>query len=151
MPVEQKTARDEALAELGNAWREMSIANRRLRGRDAMKEGTLSVPQYTLVSKLLDVEECASGELADHAGLTAATATHMLEQLARDGILERERSAADRRVVVTRLTPGGREIVQGKHDELVNAWTAMVEDLDEDALLQSADVLRRMASYLDRL
>ena len=87
--------RDAAMAELGKAWREVAVANRRLRGRDARNDGELSVPQYMLVSRLLDVEECSSGELAEQAGLRAATATHMLEQLAREGIVQRERSQAD--------------------------------------------------------
>lgn len=151
MRNEPNSTRESAMAELGAAWREMSIAHRRLRGRDAKTEGRLSVPQYMLVSKLLDVDECSSGELAKHAGLTAATATHMLEQLAREEVVERERARGDRRVVVTRLTPRGRSLVSQKKQALTDAWAEMAADLDDDALLQAADVLRRMTSYVNRL
>lgn len=121
-----KAARGAALEELGDAWRQMSISSRRLRGRDAMQEGSLSVPQFMLLSKLLDVCECASGELAQHAGMTAATATHMLGQLERDGVVQRERSTTDRRGVITRLTPKGRRLVELRDAVLTNSWTEMV-------------------------
>lgn len=151
MNDDPQIVRDEAMVELGKAWREVAIANRRLRGRDARQGGELSVPQYMLISALLDAEECSSGELAEQAGLTAATATHMLEQLAREGIVGRKRSPVDRRVVVTRLTPKGRERVARKKEALSGAWTAVVEDLDDEALVQAAAVLRRMVSYVNRL
>lgn len=151
MNNDQQATRDAAMAELGKAWREVAIANRRLRGRDARQAGELSVPQYMLIGMLLDVEESASGELAENAGLTAATATHMLEQLVREGVVERERSPADRRVVVTRLTPKGRKLVERKHEAMARAWAAVVEDLDDEALVNAADVLGRMVSYVDRL
>ena len=45
------------------------------------------------------------------AGSTAATTTHMLDQLAAIGIVERERSESDRRVVVSQLTVHGKELL----------------------------------------
>ena len=64
------------------------------------------MPQYQLLRPLLEREQMASGELSSAAGLTPATATHMLDQLVRSGMITRERSAEDRRVVNTTAHAG---------------------------------------------
>src|SRR3954447_17607066 len=86
-----------ALEEFGKAYHEVARAQRRLRGRDAMRSGELSAPQMNLLLPLDEHGSMSSGQLAEAAGLTAATTTHMLDQLAAIGIVERERSESDRR------------------------------------------------------
>lgn len=142
--------RQQAIDDLEHAYRSVSAAQRRLRGRDAMLDG-LSVPQYSLLRPLLEHDELSAGELSRSAGLTPATATHMLEQLARAGMIERERSAGDRRVVMTRLTPQGREQLQARHESVMRAWTDMIDGLSNDALRNAAEVMRLMERYIDSM
>lgn len=142
--------RQQAIDELEYAYRSVSAAQRRLRGRDAMLDG-LSVPQYSLLRPLLEHDELSAGELSRSAGLTPATATHMLEQLAHAGMIERERSAGDRRVVMTRLTPQGREQLQARHESVMRAWAEMIDGLSTDALRSAAEVMRLIVRCIDSM
>lgn len=148
---ESQNEREQAVAALEQAYRSLSAAQRRLRGRDAMLDGGLSVPQYSLLRPLLESDELSSGELSNAAGLTPATATHMLDQLVRSGMITRERSADDRRVVITRLTPDGRRHLKDRHESVMAAWESMIEDLSDDALRNAADVLDLMVRYIDSM
>ena len=59
------------------------------------------------------------------------------------------RSDTDRRVVLNRLTPAGRERFEAKQAELEHRWQDALADLSADQLGQAAQVLRRMADVLD--
>ena len=78
-----------------------------------------------------------------------ASATQALDHLAELGLVERVRSDTDRRVVLNRLTPAGRERFEAKRAELEQRWQEALADLSADQLGQAAQVLRRMADVLD--
>ena len=59
------------------------------------------------------------------------------------------RSETDRRVVLNRLTPAGRERFEAKRAALEERWKEALADLSADQLGQAAQVLRRMAEVLD--
>lgn len=143
--------RERAVVEFERAWRGLSAAQRRLRGRDARKSANLTVPQYYLLRPLLDSEQLSAGELSAYAGLTPATTTHMLEQMSSADIVRRERSTGDRRMVLTVLTEKGRHLMSEKDAVLKRKWLDAIADLDETALDQAAEVLLRMIRYLDEL
>jgi DNA-binding MarR family transcriptional regulator len=140
-----------ALAEFSNAYLEVARAQRRLRGRDAMKRGALSAPQTNLLLPLLEIGPMSSGQLAEAAGLTPATTTHMLDQLAAAGVVERERSDADRRVVVSRLTEDGTKQLERRRQEMSQAWETALADLDARALSDAAAALRRVTAFVNEL
>ncbi|MFY9488283.1 MAG: MarR family transcriptional regulator, partial [Solirubrobacterales bacterium] len=144
-------ARLDAIKDFEVAYRELLSAQRRLRGRDAKASDQISVPQYNLISPLIEREPLSAGELASLAGLTPATATHMLSQLCSAGVIERERSPGDRRVVMTSLTEEGRTMLLRKDEQLKTVWTDTVADLDNAALANASDVVRRLARYMDDL
>jgi DNA-binding MarR family transcriptional regulator len=149
--TDHSTDRVAALAEFSEAYLEVARAQRRLRGRDAMKRGELSAPQTNLLLPLLDVGPMSSGQLADAAGLTPATTTHMLDQLAAAGIVERERSDADRRVVVSRLTEDGTRQLERRRAEMTEAWETALADLDAGALCDASAALRRVTAFVNEL
>ena len=140
--------RAEVAVELREAVQAFTAAQRRLRGRDA-KAGGLSFAQFHLMRRLAEVDECAASKLAAVAGLSPASATPALDHLAELGLVERVRSDTDRRVVLNRLTPAGREMFATKRAELEERWQEALADLSADQLGQAAQVLRRMAEVLD--
>ena len=87
-------------------------------------------------------------KLAAGAGLSPASATQALDHLAELGLVERVRSDTDRRVVLNRLTPAGREASRSR-GRAEQRWQEALADLSADQLGQAAQVLRRMADVLD--
>ena len=144
----QTVTRADVAVELREAVQAFAAAQRRLRGRDA-KAGGLSFAQFHLMRRLAEVDESPASKLAAGADLSPASATQALDHLAELGLVERVRSDTDRRVVLNRLTPAGREVFATKRAELEERWQEALADLSADQLGQAAQVLRRMAEVLD--
>ncbi|UCG42148.1 MAG: MarR family transcriptional regulator [candidate division WOR-3 bacterium] len=70
-------------------------------------EQTFSFSQVMVLQTLLYQKEMKMTELATYLGLSKANATGLVDRLVKRGLIERDRSAADRRVVRVSLTPGG--------------------------------------------
>jgi MarR family transcriptional regulator, organic hydroperoxide resistance regulator len=142
--------RAEVAVELREAVQAFTAAQRRLRGRD-VKAGGMTFAQFHLLRRLAEVDQCAASKLAAEADLSPASVTQALDHLAELGYVERVRSEADRRVVLNRLTPAGRERFEAKQAALEEAWREALADLSADQLSQAAQVLRRMAEVLDAI
>src|SRR5262249_58852625 len=80
-----------------------------------------------------------------------ARATQMLAPLAGRGGVERVRSDSARRVVLTRLTPDGRERFAAKQRQIEERWRDALGDIPAEDLGNAARVLRRMAEVLDAI
>lgn len=78
---------------------------------------------------------------AELAGMTPAAATQALGPVHELGLVSRERSAEDRRVVEFGLTDLGRELLDSLRERFVDKWDRVVNGLDEDALASAAAVL----------
>ncbi len=143
--------REEVLAELGQSYQGMARAQRRLRGRDAMQPGRLTAPQVNLLGPLLEHGAMSSGQLAEAAGLTPATATHMLDQLAVAGVVERVRHEDDKRVVITSLTDQGEAMLTSRVSEMKEAWASALERFDSDQLAAASDVIEAICRFVDDL
>ena len=136
--------------ELREAVAAFSAAQRRLRSRDS-KDGGISFAQWHLLRRLAEADELPAGKLAAEADLTPASVTQMLDHLAELGYVERVRSETDRRVVLNRLTPSGRERFAAKQTKIEERWREALSDLSSNELAQAAKVLRRMAEVLDAI
>jgi DNA-binding MarR family transcriptional regulator len=139
-----------ALTELGAAFRRVFRAVSRLRGRDTHLGGSeLSHAQFELLIELEERGALPAGELAAAARLSPATVTQMLEHLAESGHVERVRSEADRRVVVSRLTDDGRARIEAKRAAWQDRWQAALGDVSERELRAATKVLGRLGEMFE--
>jgi DNA-binding MarR family transcriptional regulator len=135
---------------LGVAFRRVSRALNRLRGRDThLAEGQLSHAQFELLIELAERGALPAGELAAAARLAPATVTQMLDALAESGHVERVRSDSDRRVVVSRLTPLGRRRIEAKRRAWQGRWQRALAGLSAAELQTATTVLGRLAEMLE--
>jgi DNA-binding MarR family transcriptional regulator len=67
----------------------------------------LTYPQYLVLLLLWERDSRTVGELGTALDLDSGTLSPLLKRLEGAGLVIRERSAGDERVVVVRLTPGG--------------------------------------------
>jgi DNA-binding MarR family transcriptional regulator len=140
------------LKELGLAFRHVFRTLSRLRGRDTHLGGSeLSHAQFELLIELEERGELPAGELAAAARLTPATVTQMLDHLAEQGHVERVRSDTDRRVVVSRLTPGGRRKIEAKREAWQSRWQRALADTDGEDLDAATRVLERLGAMLEEV
>jgi DNA-binding MarR family transcriptional regulator len=138
------------LLQLGKAFRRVFRSLRRLRGRDTHLIGSeVSHAQMELLIELSEQGPLSAGELASAAQLTPATVTQMLDHLAACGHVERTRSDADRRVVVTCLTVQGEDKVQAKRALWQARWESILADVDAEDLRVTTRVLERLNAVFE--
>jgi DNA-binding MarR family transcriptional regulator len=143
--------REEALAELRTTLRELLVAVRRLRGRQARRPGELSFAHYHLLFALAEHGDLSTTELAAKAEITPATATQMLDALDELGLVERARSSSDRRIVTCSLTKRGHERVEVLREELDGYWREATAAFDAAELETATAVLGRLRHVFERL
>ena len=95
-----------------SAWHALIRAHSRVVRRleaELEAEHGLSLPAYEVLAHLSEAPErrLRMTELATHAVLTPSGLTRLVDKLAREGLVERQRCGADARVVYAVLTPLG--------------------------------------------
>jgi DNA-binding MarR family transcriptional regulator len=141
----------EPYEKFGLSFRSMLAAVSRLKGRETHRPGELSYAQLGLLFRLAESGPLPAGELAGLADLSAPTTTQMLEGLARAGVVERIRSDADKRVVLSSLTERGRELVESRQALMDTRWRAALAEFSDDQLLAAAAMLERIRELFDDL
>jgi len=141
--------RREAATELGRAFKQSVGAMRRMRGREQRCHEELSDAQYGLLFGLRESGPIATSELALLADLSPASATEMLEGLVAAGLVTRERSVQDRRVVLTSLTDHGRQLVDERHARFAARFEAGMAEFSDRELRTAAAVLHGLAAMFD--
>lgn len=137
-------------ARLGQAFKAVTVAMRRLRGRQSRyRNGELSYAQMSLLFGLDRSVGVSARELADAVVLSPATVTQMLEALEAEGLVERTRSVDDRRVVLTRLTDHGQELMEAHRAETQARWHATLAAFDDAQLDAASEVLSALATMFE--
>jgi DNA-binding MarR family transcriptional regulator len=71
-------------------------------------------------------------DLADRSGVTRATMTGLIDTLERDGLVKREHSAGDRRMLLARLTDSGRTYLDNILPDYFRRVTLVMSQLSSD-------------------
>lgn len=121
-----------------------------LHSKQLTREVGLTTPQVVVLQAIRDLGEVTSGQLARRVTLSQGTVTTILDRLEARGLVERYRSAADRRVVHSRLTRRGRAVLRRAppllHERFIKAFerlspvrqTRILATLDEVAAMMGA-------------
>ncbi|HSX68015.1 MarR family transcriptional regulator [Nocardioides sp.] len=92
--------------------------------------------------------ELSPGRLIKETLVTSGTMTNRVDRLAARGFVERLPDPNDRRGVLVRLTPEGREAVDGAFEALLSAEAELLSDLPSKDHKQLAALLRALMQRL---
>jgi len=109
-------------------------------------EYDLTAPQFGVLEALYHVGPLSLGELADKLLVTGGNVTYVMDRLEAQGLVERERSGDDRRVVKAHLTTKGRATIDGVFPGHVDFVRGLVSGLEE----QDRDQLRNLLKKLGK-
>lgn len=140
---------EDPLQALARSFKGTMAAVRRLKGRETHRAGELSYAQYSLLFCLSEASEQSARELADSAALSPATVAQMLDSLEAHGLVQRTRSARDKRVVLTCLTERGQRLVDERRAQFEWRWREAMSEFDPDELRAAAAVLDGVASMFN--
>jgi DNA-binding MarR family transcriptional regulator len=144
-------SRTEALEAFGRSFKAANAALRRLRGRETHRAGELSYAQYSLLFALCDGVPRSLRELALAADVSPATAAEMLDALAGAGLVERNRSTDDKRVVLTSLTDHGQAVIEERRARYEPRWKAALQRFSAEELHTAAEVLEQVGAMFDEI
>lgn len=108
----------------------------------------LTGPQVTALKILEAVREISLSELSERMSARNSTITGIVDRMERDGLVVRERSEQDRRVVKIRATERGSQIARGVPVTAMELFSSALASLPEG---DRAELLRILASLADRV
>lgn len=109
-------------------------------------EYDLTAPQFGVLEALYHVGPLSLGELAEKLLVTGGNVTYVMDRLESQGLVARERSGDDRRVVKAHLTTKGRATIEGVFPGHVDFVHGLVSNLDP----KDREVLRNLLKKLGK-
>jgi len=107
----------------------------------------MSFLQWVALKVVRDGVAGNAGELARELSLTTGATTRMIDVLERRALIERDRGAADRRVVRLNVTDAGRTVIAGLQRHVVEAWNEVLVDFEQQEVDRMvADLMRLLAA-----
>lgn len=120
-----------------------------LDSRQLARQTNLSTSQLLVLELLAESSAQTVGTIAEHVGLAQGTVTSMIDRLEERGLVERRRSATDRRQVNVMLTKDGSELQRLAPTALQTRFLAnfsRLQDWEKTAILSS---LLRVADLME--
>lgn len=120
-----------------------------LRSREVSRASGLTIPQIVVLQAVLDLGEVTTKALSDHADLSSATVVTILDKLEAKGLVERYRSASDRRIVHAKLTPEGEATIASLPGLLHEEFEMKFSELPGEERLQLVQAIGTIAEMLN--
>lgn len=120
-----------------------------MRSKWAAREKGLTIPQLVILQAVSELGMVTTAALSKHADLSAATTVIILDKLESRGLVTRQRSAADRRVVHTALTERGMEIVRNGPPLVDWIFAKRLAELSEADQHKITEAFATVANLLD--
>jgi len=117
------------------------------RGRDILSDFDITTPQFLALVVLKDRPGITMGELCERLYLACSTATDLIDRMEKNGYLERNRDADDRRVIRLSITEKGQNII----DQVINARRRYVYSILKQLTQEEIDQLAQALEKLDAL
>jgi len=140
---------EEILITLRQINRAMSIYSKSLD-----KHYGLTSPQLLILHELFQSDQIAIGEIARKISLSQATVTDIIDRLIIKGLVTRTKNSLDRRQVLIKITPNGKDIINKKPSLLQKEFLIEFDELqrwEQNLLLSSVEKIASMMktkSYL---
>lgn len=98
-----------------------------------LNRGSLSYPQFFLLTYLTSEEYLTMSDIAAKMGHSTAAATGLVDRIEKLGYVERIHALEDRRKIMVRITPKGVEFVSLMRKEIATDLAAILSSMDEEA------------------
>ena len=111
----------------------------------------ISFTQWVVLMNLRDKLVVTAAGLSQEIGHDSGAMTRVIDQLENRGLLRRERSTTDRRVIELELTDEGRQVTEHYLPRLVGLYNRLFEDFSREEVDQSVALLTRLVTKLDAM
>jgi DNA-binding MarR family transcriptional regulator len=112
--------------------------------KEMAREVGLTGPQLTVIKLLETFGDLSLSNLSERIRAQNSTVTGIIDRMEREGLVSRERSASDRRVVFIRLSDKGRRLAQKIEVEPMQLFTQALADLSAADLKDFVRILGKL-------
>jgi DNA-binding MarR family transcriptional regulator len=119
------------------------LAERYFEGQD------LSLSQWISLKMIRDGIAPTIGELARYLGHSSGATTRLVDQLEERGLITRNRSNEDRRVVALEITPAGLEATRNMGVRMMEMWDQLFADFEQDEAEMLIVLLSKLVARLE--
>lgn len=109
----------------------------------------LTFTQWVALVQLRDGAASTSADLSRNLNHDSGATTRLVDQLEKRGLVERHRSAEDRRVVKLALTAKGRAMAKMLTPRVADFWNDLMRDFSHTEISTLLDLLTRLLGRLD--
>ena len=120
-----------------------------LRSREVARVSGLTIPQIVVLQGVHELGEVTTKALSEHADLSSATVVTILDKLEEKKLVERYRSASDRRIVHTKLTREGNAAVASLPGLLHEEFEAKFDKLSAEERAKLVQAMSEVAEMLN--
>lgn len=111
----------------------------------------LSFSQWVVLVSLRDGLTATCAEIARHLNHDTGATTRMVDQLERRGLVRRNRSTSDRRVIHLEVTPQGHAVARAFSARIVDFWNVVLDDFAHEDAQRIIDLLTRLALRIEQM
>lgn len=120
-----------------------------LHSRKLATQHNITTPQLVCLLSIAEQEPAKSSNIAKAISLSSATVIGILDRLDAKGLIRRERSTTDRRVVNIWSTPKGKELITNAPSPLQDTLAVAIEDLSSTEQISIAETFERVVSLME--
>jgi DNA-binding MarR family transcriptional regulator len=113
--------------------------------KELARRADLTGPQLTVVKLLETIGDLSLSELSERIRAQNSTVTGIIDRMEREGLVTRERSREDRRVVYIKLTAKGRELAQEIPVEPMEVFKRALESLSAQEMKDLMRIVTKVA------
>ena len=113
--------------------------------KELARRADLTGPQLTVVKMLEQIGDLSLSELSERIRAQNSTVTGIIDRMEREGLVVRERSKEDRRVVYIRLTTKGRRLAEEIPVEPMEIFRGALEALTASETRELVKILGKVA------
>lgn len=119
--------------------------------KELARRADLTGPQLTVVKLLETFGDISLSELSEKIRAQNSTVTGIIDRMEREGLVTRERSKEDRRVVFIRLTAKGRELARAIPVEPMEIFKGALEGLSAQEVRDLMRILTKVAKRVRQI
>lgn len=138
----------EALAVVSNLFRAAGAVRNHLE-RNVLSASGLSWTAFVVLWVTWIWEPVETRDVAEESGISKATLTGVLKTLEKSGLVTRERSGSDGRLVLVSMTPAGRELMESLFPAFNRQEVEIVSGISPARRGDFAEMLRQLAQYTE--
>ncbi len=112
------------------------------------REVGLTGPQLTVIKLLETFENLSLSNLSERIRAQNSTVTGIIDRMEREGLVRRERSTVDRRVVHIRLSDKGQKLAKQIQVEPMEIFREALESLSQADLRDLLRIMNKLQRYV---